>query len=172
MSMQRRKFLSAAGAGLVAAQLPLSAAAQAAGMQTTGSAQAFDYAQLKGRARVLAAAPYQPNTRPLPAAVAAMDYDQFQSIQFRSDHALWANERLRFQVKFFHLGMFFKRPVQMFEVTNGQAQQLAYDPTMFNFGKSGLAASALPADLGFALSPRWGCFGTYNAIHWQPAVSG
>ena len=148
--MQRRKFLSAASAGLVAAQLPLSAAAQAAGMQTTGSSQAFDYAQLKGRARVLAAAPYQPNTRPLPAAVAAMDYDQFQSIQFRSDHALWANERLRFQVKFFHLGMFFKRPVQMFEVTNGQAQQLAYDPTMFNFGKSGLAASALPADLGFA----------------------
>lgn len=136
--------------GVLASQLPLSAVAQAAGMQVTGSAQAFDYAQLKGRAQALATAPYQPNTRALPAAVAALNYDQFQAIQYKADHALWANEGLRFQVKFFHLGMFFKRPVRMFEVSQGQAQQLAYDPAMFNFGKSGLAASALPADLGFA----------------------
>ena len=152
--MQRRRFLASAGACAIApVGTVLSPAAQAAGMRTLGSAQAFDYAQLKGRARALAATPWQAPAA-TPAALAALNYDQYQAIQFRGDHALWADEALRFQVKFFHLGMFFKRPVRMFEVQGGQAQkmaqELAYDPAMFDFGQSGLAASALPPDLGFA----------------------
>jgi periplasmic glucans biosynthesis protein len=38
----------------------------------------------------------------------------------------------------------------MYEVVDGQAQELAYDPGMFDYGKSGLQGAHLPEDLGFA----------------------
>ena len=87
----------------------------------------------------------------LPPPVAALTWDQYQSIAFRQDHALWGDVAgSNFQAKFFHLGIYFKRPVRMFEVAGGQAQELAYDPAMFDFGKSGLKGRKLPGDLGFA----------------------
>jgi glucans biosynthesis protein len=119
-------------------------------MKPVGKPVPFSYAALKGQARALAAAAYQPNKAALPPAVAALDYDQYQSIRFKSDHALWADDKLRFQVKLFHLGSFFKRPVRMFETTGTSAQQLAYDPAMFDYGKSGLKGAQQPKDLGFA----------------------
>ena len=38
----------------------------------------------------------------------------------------------------------------MYEVVDGWAQQLAYDPAMFDYGKSGVDGRKLPRDLGFA----------------------
>ena len=149
--MQRRTLLRHAG---VAAALGSTAltwpAARAADPLTLGQPQRFDFAWLKGQARSLAAAPYRPPQHKLPAPIAALDWDQYQSIRFRPEHALWADAKLRFQVELFHLGLFFKRPVQMFEVVDGRARQLAYDPAMFDYGKSGLAGARQPADLGFA----------------------
>ena len=86
----------------------------------------------------------------LPAEVKALDYDQYQSISYRADHALWADGRGRFRAKFFHLGMYFNVPVRMHELADGMAQELAYDPEMFDYGKSGLQAARMPRDLGFA----------------------
>ena len=149
--MQRRRALSA-GAALLGSGWAglLSPAARAAGLKALGTPRPFDYAQLKGRARTLAAAPYRAPSAELPADVARLDWDQYQAIRFRDDHALWADDKLRFQVKLFHLGLFFKRPVHVFEVQGGQAQELAYDPAMFDYGKSGLDGSRQPTDLGFA----------------------
>ena len=128
----------------------LSPAAAAAGLQPLGRSQAFDYAGLKGTARRLATQPYRAHGRALPADLAALDWDQHQSIQFKADHALWADDKLRFQIKLFHLGLFFKRPVRMHELHSGRAQQLAYDPAMFDYGRSGLDPLQQPKDLGFA----------------------
>ena len=148
MAMQRRTLLRATGAlGLAGLAWP---SAHAAGLLALGKPEPFDYASLKGRARTLAAAPYQAPTTQLPTAIAGLNWDQYQAIRFKPEHALWADSKLHFQIEFFHLGLFFKRPVHMFEVTNGQAQQLAYDPAMFDFGKSGLAGTKQPPDLGFA----------------------
>ena len=75
--MQRRRFLASAGACAIApVGTVLSPAAQAAGMRTLGSAQAFDYAQLKGRARALASTPWQAPAA-TPASLAALNYDQY-----------------------------------------------------------------------------------------------
>nr|WP_235548594.1 glucan biosynthesis protein D [Noviherbaspirillum sp. Root189] len=115
-----------------------------------GHTQAFDYAWLKGQARQMAATAYQAPSSQLPDEVDKLDWDQYQMIQYRSDHALWANEASMFQAKFFHRGLFFKSPVHIHEVVNGQAREIAYDPEMFNYGKSGLHPRKLPADLGFA----------------------
>ena len=146
--MQRRTLLCAAAATALGPSI--SPAARAAGLKALGRPQPFSYAALKGRARALAAALYKPGQTALPTAISALDYDQYQSIRFKPDHALWADEKLRFRIKLFHLGMFFKRPVQMFEVADGAAQELAYDPAMFDYGKSGLRGAQQPKDLGFA----------------------
>ncbi len=151
--MHRRDFLRAVAA-LTAAGLPvrrlLAGGAATTTLTPLGQPQAFDYAWLKGQARALANGIYQPPVGHLPDAVKALDWDQYQAIRYRADHALWAQERRRFQVKFFHLGLYYQSPVRMYEVVDGQAQQLAYDPTMFDYGESGLQGSQLPKDLGFA----------------------
>jgi glucans biosynthesis protein len=152
--MQRRDLLKSAAA-FAAAGLPVPAAlvssvADAIELKPLGKAERFDYAALKGRARTLASQAYKSHKGELPDDVSGLDWDQYQSIQFKSDHALWGDDDLRFKAKFFHLGLFFKSPVKMYEVANGEAQELAYDPAMFDYGKSGLKGGRLPKDLGFA----------------------
>jgi len=151
--MLRRDFLKASAA-LAAAGFPasslLAAATAPAQLKFLGQPQAFDYAWLKGHAKQLASQPYQLPVNHIPPEVKALDWDQYQAIGYRDGHALWGGDKLRFQVKFFHLGLFFKSPVQIYELKNGQAQELAYDPAMFNYGKSGLKADHMPKDLGFA----------------------
>jgi glucans biosynthesis protein len=151
--MQRRDFLRALAA-LTAARLPLHGLFATGPTTTTlsplGKPQAFDYAWLKGQARALANAIYQPPVSHIPDAVKALDWDQYQAIRYRADHALWAQGRRRFQVRFFHLGLYYQSPVRVYEVVEGQAQELAYDPAMFDYGQSGLQDSHLPKDLGFA----------------------
>jgi glucans biosynthesis protein len=149
--MQRRSFLGAsvAAAFLTPAAI-LSTAARAAGLETIGRPERFDYAVLKGQARALAAAPYKPYAGGLPAQVSALDWDQYQSIRFKPERDLWAAGGLHARAELFHLGLYFKRPVRMFEVADGQSRELAYDPSLFDYGKSGLGGAHLPENLGYA----------------------
>ena len=150
---KRRHFLRSLGRGAAlatAGSLGFNWTQAFAALKPLGKAAPFDFAGLKGQARALGQAPYAPRPDTVPPAVAALDWDQYQSMQFRDDHALWGDQGLRFKAKFFHLGLFFKKPVRMFELADGQAQELAYDPAMFDYGKSGLKAGALPPNLGFA----------------------
>jgi periplasmic glucans biosynthesis protein len=157
--MNRRDFIKSSAALGVLGLSPIGSRAASpasappatpAGPRFVGEPVPFDYAWLKGRARALSAAPYQAPAGVLPPGIKSLDWDQYQSIQYRNDHALWAGDRLQFQAKFFHLGLFFQQAVQMHEVADGQARKLAYDPAMFSYGKSGIDGTTLPADLGFA----------------------
>ena len=157
--MKRRLFLGSAAAtgattALAAPGAAPAAAAAPPGLAVLGEARPFDYAWLKDKARALAQQPWQnPAQNPataMPATVSALDFDAYQQIQFRGEQALWANEGLRFQVRLFHAGLYFKRRVQIHEVHDGRARQLAYSPALFDYGRSGLDATRLPADLGFA----------------------
>jgi len=149
--MKRRALLRASTA---LAWIPFSNnifGSQASGaFRYVGSPAPFDYAWLKGFARQKANTPYQDVSDTLPDPVKKMNWDQFQSIRYRDNRALWGNEHLRFQVKFFHLGMYFNKPVRMYEVNDGQARELAYDAELFDYGKSGLHGAELPSTLGFA----------------------
>ena len=149
--MQRRDWLKGVAA-LAAAALARGARAQPdEELKHLGKPEPFDYARLKGRARALAAAPYRKPAGRLPDAVEKLGYDQYQAIEYRREHGLWANLHDSFEARFFHLGLFFHTPVRIHELVDGQAFELAYDPAMFRYGrKTGLDPAALPADLGFA----------------------
>src|SRR6185437_8043299 len=154
--MFRRRFLQSGAVLAAAAHFPsaLGAAERAAprpgGLKRLGSAQPFDYASLKGLARSMASSAYRGPTTQLPAPIAHLSWDQWESIQFREDHSLWANEGLRFQARFFHLGFTVKKPVRLYEVAGGMAQQLVFDPALFDYTRSGVSWRRLPPDLGFA----------------------
>ena len=152
--MQRRDFIRNASLALAAIGFPALPACAAQGSQVglrrLGQPQPFDFATLKGQARALSQAAYQTHKRTLPGPLEALDWDQYQSISYRQDHALWADKPGKYQAKFFHLGLYFHSPVRMYDVVDGKAQELAYDPAAFDYGKSGLKGSHLPADLGFA----------------------
>lgn len=151
--MHRRNLLKASAALTLAgySATPLLAAGSAPSrLKKLDKGEPFDYAWLKGRANDLARKPYHLAARPVPPEVAAMNWDQYQSISYRDDHALWADDKLRFRVKFFHLGMYANQSVKIHEVRDGKATEIAYDPAMFNYGKSGLKGADMPKDLGFA----------------------
>ena len=152
--MKRRDLLKASAAlglsGWAGPMAPLFAAPAAVDPKLFGESHAFDYAWLKGQARALSERPYEAPVSKVPDDIKKLNWDQFQAIGYRNEHALWAKENLRFQVKFFHLGLNYTDPVRMYEIKDGQAQEIAYSSDLFDYGKSGLHGERLPKDLGFA----------------------
>ena len=138
--MRRRDLLKAFS---VLASTPFASAFPA-------TAPPFDYAALKGRARSLANQPHQPSAGRLPDSLARLDWDRYQAIRFRPEHALWADAASRFRLQFFHLGRAYRTPVRLHEIAGDGGREVAYSSAQFDYGKSGLAHAHLPADLGFA----------------------
>ena len=161
--MSRRRFLRSGAALLTAAAAKWRWAPAAAPAQTPAQAPAqapthgpheeaaapFDYARLKGTARTRAAQPYAAPGPRLAPAIAALDWDHWQSIRFRDERSLWAGEGLRFQVRFAHLGFRLEKPVRMYEVADGAAREISFDPTLFDYERAGLRPGEVPAKLGF-----------------------
>ena len=142
---------------LAACLLPALSGAALAGTQT---AEPFDYAVLKGKARHLAQQPYADHEGEIPDAVKHMTWDQYQAIHFNLDRALWHDRDSKFRAMLFHLGLYFTRPVSLYELKDGKAVRIDYDARLFDYGKSGIAPDKLPHDLGFAgfrlqFSPDW-----------------
>jgi glucans biosynthesis protein len=174
--MSRRNFLrSSAGLLTVAAADWLLAVApdSAAAQGTTAPGKAapalgprlgapapFDYARLKGLARSRAAQPYVAGARRLPAPVAALDWDHWQAIRYREERALWAGDGLRFRVQFAHPGYTLDKPVRMYEVLNGTAREITFEPALYDYSHAGIQPASVPANLGF------GGFRLYHHIDW------
>lgn len=148
--MHRRDFLTAWAALGASGFIQSPLAATVFDAVPLGKPRAFDFAWLKGEARSRASRAYREPENHVPPEVKKLDWDQYQAIRFRPDHALWAHADSRLRLQFFHLGLFYQTPVHLYEVFEGQAQEIAYDPAMFDYGKSGLSGGKLMADLGFA----------------------
>ncbi len=150
MAGSRRDMLVGAGWLAGFSLLPaLARFAAAAEPPVTGPAEPFDFAALRRLARGIAAAPPRPFRDELPPQLHDLDYDRYRRIAFRPDRALWHDRPLAFRAQFFHLGLFFRRKVRIFEVADGRARELAYDPVMFDYGGNRFDPP-LPDDLGFA----------------------
>jgi glucans biosynthesis protein len=99
-------------------------------------------------ARDLASKPYKAPSEKLPDDLANIDYDHYRAIRFLPERALWRGEKLPFEVQFFHRGFFYKNRVDIFEVKDGQASIIPYQPDLFSFGE--LTPPGAGVDLGFA----------------------
>jgi periplasmic glucans biosynthesis protein len=135
-SYARRTFVAALTVSFFAA----SAARQA---------HAFGFEEVAERAKALAGRPYQSASRKPPAELAALNYDQYRDIRFRTDRAVWRAENLPFELMFFHLGKFQTEPVLMNEATPNGVRRIRYRTVDFDYGKNKLNPRAW-GDLGFA----------------------
>lgn len=124
----------------------LAALAAAPGPAAAGAVRAAD--TVRRRARALARRPYVPPARPLPPELASLDYDGYRQLRFRPETAVWRDLGLPFQLQMFPRGGLHTRPVELYEVVDGEARPIAYRPDHFAAPAAG--AEALAADAGFA----------------------
>lgn len=140
--MNRRHFLADSALPLVSIAAP--------GLLTSARAQPvpFDRSVVRQMARDLAGKSFKAPDNKLPDNLKDLDYDRYRAIRFLPERALWRGEKLPFEAQFFHRGFFYTNRVDIFEVKNGQATKIAYQPDLFSFGD--LAPPGAGVDLGFA----------------------
>lgn len=114
-----------------------------------GSAWAFDFEDVAARAQAQAREPYRATTRKPPAELAALTYDQYRDIRFRPERALWRDDRLPFELMFFHLGKFQTEPVLINEATPQGVRHVRYRSADFDYGNNELSPQRW-GDIGFA----------------------
>jgi glucans biosynthesis protein len=120
----------------------------AASQPPKAPAGTFDFATVVKKADRLAAVPFQdPET--VPEWLVKISYDQWRDIRFKPDQALWREQKLPFQVQFFHPGLFYNRTVKVSVVRDGHATPVPFSPSMFDYGRNDFA-SKVPQNLGFA----------------------
>jgi glucans biosynthesis protein len=110
-------------------------------------AGAFGFEEVAKKAQELAAAPYRDTRGGVPDWLVQLSYDQWRDIRFRPDRALWRGSP--FQVQFFHLGLFYDRPVRIDVVDGAKVEPVEFSPSLFDYGRNKFA-SQIPQDLGFA----------------------
>ena len=110
--------------------------------------RAFDFEELQFRAKGLAAQPYQERVSHVPEAVMAYNYDQYRKIQFDAAHAWWRQERLPFELQFFHPGWLYKNTVQINQLDGKKSTPIKFARQMFTYGDK--QPRSMPADMGFA----------------------
>ncbi|MFH5926173.1 glucan biosynthesis protein [Roseomonas xinghualingensis] len=140
--MKRRALLSGlAMAGLI----PGPFASRTAAAQNAASP--FDDTTVRRMARELAGKPYAAPDDKLPGKLADIGYDEYRTIRYDAQRALWRAQSLPFQMQPFHRGFLFKQKVSLFEVADGKATPIPYDPSAFNLSEVGGPPTG---DLGFA----------------------
>jgi glucans biosynthesis protein len=109
----------------------------------------FDLDTVAEKARKLAQESYQEPKGVVPDFLLKLDYDKWRDVRFRPDRALWRERRSRFQVQFFHPGLFYDRPVAINVVRPDGVRPLPFSPSLFDYGKNEFG-SRVPQDLGYA----------------------
>ncbi|MEX0367147.1 MAG: glucan biosynthesis protein [Ruegeria sp.] len=138
MKLTRRTFLTSTSA------LALTPGAAFA----TGSSTPFDHEVVIAEARDLASRPYAARAQ-VPQEWRDLSYEQYRSIRFKLDKALWYGTETPYNVDFFTPGLYFPRAVKVFSVESGMATPVSFDLSMF--AKSD-EVPTLPVDdtLGFS----------------------
>ncbi|MCC9624338.1 glucan biosynthesis protein D [Thalassospira sp. MA62] len=150
-SLERRAFLkSVAAAGLVLPGMSMFGTALAAenGLEF-GAAQSFDFDGLIARAQQMAASDYIAPMAPDPEIVGKIDYDTHGKLHYKREFSPFADGSGTYPLTFFHLGMYFAKPVQMHLLEDGAARQVIYHPDYFDMPEDSIARN-LSDNSGFA----------------------
>lgn len=112
------------------------------------SATPFDPSVVRKLARDTASKPFKAPDNALPKALKDLNYDEYRAIRFNPERALWHDDKLPFEVQFFHRGFIYADRVDIYEVSGGQATKVAYRPENFSFGST--TPPPAGSDIGFA----------------------
>jgi periplasmic glucans biosynthesis protein len=113
---------------------------------TTAQAE-FDFSTVLQEAETLASKPFEPPA-PVPELLVNLPYDQFQSIRFRPDQSLWRGDGSKFQIMFFHPGLYFRNAVDVLVVDDNGVEPLGFEKSWFDYPPK--LAQEVPNDAGYA----------------------
>lgn len=106
--------------------------------QVEGAAEPFDFELFSARMKDMAGQPFEPAKFDLPAVFSDLDYDGYRFIQFRADHALWAEDGFGYHVHAFHPGWLYQEPVKVFEIKDGRASPIVFGADDFDYHNAAL----------------------------------
>lgn len=146
--MQRRALMKgSASLTMIAALGSHSNPAAAESAPHQPASTPFDASTVRRIAQELSRKPYQPPETNLPTVVSKLSWDQWRSIRFQKDRALWRNDNLPFRVELIHRGYLFEQKVEINEVSDGQSRPVAFNPDLFEYEDQKLRVTG---NLGFA----------------------
>lgn len=101
-------------------------------------------------ARRRADAPYSEPGSSLPASLRDIGYDEYRSIRFHPEEAVWRGE-VPFEIQLFHPGYQYRTPVAIHLVEDGEIRSLDFDSDRFRYeGAAASLAGTDAADAGHA----------------------
>ena len=112
-------------------------------------ASAFDFSDVAAKAKTLAAAAYVKPQKNLTGTMVGLDYDQYRDIRFDPLKSTWREQKLPFELAFFHQGRTFDTPVRVHEIVGKTVRSIRFDPKSFSYGVNKPDPKDLTA-LGFA----------------------
>lgn len=124
--------------------LSFAAAILAAARIAAAQSEAFSYEKLCEKARALAAQPYAAPKDDLADFWKNLNYDQHRDIRFKMESGLWYQEKSTYSVDYFHPGWTAKKMVSLYEVAAGKSTALAFDVSLFDYGKQKIPAKTPP----------------------------
>ena len=131
-----------------AAANPLVGESSIASLPPATAATLFEH--VTERARRLAETPYSSPDTVSSAALEGIDYEQYRSIRFRPERALWHDET-PFEIQMFHPGYLHRSPVRIHMVDQQQAVALRFDKDLFRYDDTASSiADIVGPDLGYA----------------------
>jgi periplasmic glucans biosynthesis protein len=107
-------------------------------------------------AREAAAGRFEEERLDLTAPFSDLDYDDYRAIGFREERRLWRDGAHGFQLELLPPGMLYEDRVTIFVVSDGVAQSLDFDPSLFHFDpdhfpySDGAAPADAPDNLGYS----------------------
>lgn len=111
--------------------------------------QPFGLQDVEHMAKELAAQPFVDTKGQVPPALKSLSYDQWRDIRFDPEKSLWRDDKLPFELQFFHPGLFYDRTVAINVVEKNVPTRLAFDTAVFNYGRNAFA-DQIPSDMGYA----------------------
>jgi len=105
-------------------------------LSCSGTIRAYGYGfeDVAKRARELASTPFKKPDATLPKSIQSLTYDQYRDIRYKPDHARWRQDRLPFELAFFHEGLYFNTPVAINEIVGRKVVPIRFDPDAFDYG--------------------------------------
>jgi glucans biosynthesis protein len=110
----------------------------------------LDYVAQKAQERALK--PFHSPRADLPDILRAdkLDYDKYREIRFLDNQALWAVDKLPFEIEFFHPGYLYEEPVHIYEFSPNYVQAIPFNQDYFDYGKVQSIKNKIPRNTGYA----------------------
>ncbi len=109
----------------------------------------FSFESVITRARTLASFPYMAPDDTLPSELQNLSYDEHRDIRFVRENGPWYNQKLPYEIQFFHLGNIFTVSVPINEIVNGKSNPIRYSAAFFDYGRNKLNSKNFE-NLGYA----------------------